>query len=290
MLEKPDWLRVKAPLSPEFSELSSLFRKQNVSTVCQSAACPNRTECWHRKTAAFLILGTVCSRACTFCNVQKGRPQTVDPSEPERLAESILKMSLSHAVITSVTRDDLPDGGAGHFAACLREIKRRTPSVTTEVLTPDFKGKPGVFETVLKERPDVYNHNVETVPRLYPGIRAGADYQGSLKLLRDVKAAGKDVYTKSGLMLGLSETDGEVLSVFDDLRKAGVDFLTVGQYLRPSMAHVSVTEYVHPEKFSYYKEQAQSRGFTLVFAGPLVRSSHFADEGLSLLRKKKSPD
>lgn len=282
---KPPWLRVKAHPTGDYEYVRELLQTLKLNTVCDEAACPNRGECFGRKTATFMILGSVCSRGCTFCNVTKGNPVPVDESEPEHVAQAVEKLGLMHAVITSVTRDDLPDGGAGHFAAVVKAIRDLSPQVTIEVLIPDFQGDPDALQKVIDARPNIINHNVETVPALYPEVRPQANYCRSLKLLQRVKATGSGVYTKSGIMVGLGEKPEEVLSVLSDLRKVHCDFLTIGQYLAPSPGHHAVVEYVPPDRFKDYKEKAYAMGFAYVASAPLVRSSYMAEEALG----KKEP-
>jgi len=281
---KPPWLRVRVPLSPVFEETRGVVRGQRLHTVCEEAACPNIGECWSRRHATMMILGSVCTRACAFCNVETGRPQLVDPHEPERLAAAVKELGLRHVVVTSVDRDDLPDGGAGHFARCIESIRAASPGTTVEVLTPDFLRKDGAVDAVMAARPDVYNHNIESVPRLYRTVRPAADYAHSLALLARVKQLDPAIFTKSGLMLGLGEEPGEVLTVMDDLRARGVDFLTLGQYLRPTLQHMGVARYVPPEEFEGLREEAAARGFLMVSSSPLTRSSYHADEDFDRLR------
>lgn len=281
---KPHWIRVKAPTSREAAEVRQLMRDKKLATVCEEAACPNIGECWHRRHASFMILGEICTRACAFCNVRTGKPDGVDAGEPARLAESVAAMRLRHVVITSVDRDDLPDGGAGHFARCIAAIRETSAGTTVEVLTPDFRDKPGALETVMNTPPDVFNHNLETVPRLYPSIRPGARYFTSLRLLQRAKEHRPDVFTKSGLMVGLGETRAEVLQVMDDLRAADVDFLTIGQYLQPTRKHAAVDRFVPPDEFEDMARAARAKGFLLVSASPLTRSSHHADRDFAALR------
>jgi lipoyl synthase len=285
---KPPWLRVRVRETPAFRETSALLRRQGLGTVCEEAACPNLHECWSQRHATVMVLGTVCTRACAFCNVATGLPDRVDEGEPERLAAAVAELGLRHVVITSVDRDDLPDGGAGHFVRCIEEIRARTPATTIEILTPDFRHKPGAIERVAAARPDVYNHNVETVPRLYRQIRPGANFAHSVELLRRVKQVEPAAFTKSGLMVGLGEELDEVLAVMDALRAADVDFLTIGQYLRPTPRHASVARYVAPDEFAELREEAIARGFLLVSASPLTRSSYHADEDFQQLRAQAS--
>ena len=292
MSGKPDWLRVKAPTSPKYFDLVSRVREKGLHTVCEEAACPNIGDCWASGHLTVMILGDTCTRGCAFCNIATGKPNAVNPHEPENLAQMVAELGLQHVVITSVDRDDLPDGGAAHWAACIAAIKAKAPATTIEILTPDFRRKDVSIDAVTRARPDVYNHNLETVPRLYRTVRPGARYFGSLRLLQRVKetaaADGFPMFTKSGLMVGLGEDRDEVLQVMDDLRAAGVDFLTIGQYLRPSPQHYPVMEYVTPEQFTYYEEQAKLKGFLLVASGPLVRSSYHADAYFAELVAKRA--
>jgi len=284
---KPDWIRVKAPTSAEASEVAKLMRSKNLHTVCEEAACPNIGECWKQKHATFMILGDICTRACAFCNVKTGKPGMVNSKEPVDLAESVAAMGLKHVVITSVDRDDLADGGAQHFVECIEAVRRISPGTTVEILTPDFRDKKGAVEHVAAARPDVFNHNLETVPRLYPTIRPGARYFGSLSLLQRVKEVEPRTFTKSGLMVGLGEEHHEVLQVMDDMRSAGVDFLTIGQYLQPTLKHAAVARFVPPEEFEDYRAAARAKGFLLVSASPLTRSSHHADRDFQLLQEAR---
>ncbi len=281
---KPDWLRVKAPMSREYQETRTLMRRLGLHTVCEEAACPNIGECWKQKHATVMILGSVCTRACAFCNVATGRPDRLDPHEPQHVAEAVGELGLAHVVVTSVDRDDLDDGGAGHFAAVIRAIRGAAPATTIEVLTPDFLKKPGAIETVVEARPDVYNHNLETVPRLYRPVRPGARYFHSLRLLARVKEIDPSMFTKSGLMVGLGETRDEVLQVMDDMRSADVDFLTIGQYLQPTPRHHPVDRFVTPAEFGELKMHALGKGFLLVAASPLTRSSYHAGDDFLRLR------
>jgi lipoic acid synthetase len=285
---KPAWIRVKAPTSEEAAEVRRLMRQKNLHTVCEEAACPNIGECWKHRHATFMILGDTCTRACAFCNVKTGKPGTVDLAEPEHLAESVQAMGLKHVVITSVDRDDLADGGAFQFVACIQRIRTVAPDCTVEVLTPDFRDKPGAIEAVAAARPDVFNHNLETVPRLYPGIRPGARYFESLRLLQKVRECDAGIFTKSGIMVGLGETRAEVLQVMDDMRSAGVDFITIGQYLQPTPKHVGVDRFVTPDEFEDYKAMARAKGFLMVAASPLTRSSHHADRDFEALRAERA--
>ncbi len=281
---KPDWIRVKAPMSPEYAETRRLMRALSLNTVCEEAACPNIGECWKQKHATVMILGAVCTRACAFCNVATGRPDQLDPHEPEHVAEAVSKLRLSHVVITSVDRDDLEDGGAGHFVRTIEAVRASSPITTIEVLTPDFLRKSGAIEAVSKARPDVYNHNLETVPRLYPTIRPGARYFSSLRLLQRVKEVDPTLFTKSGIMVGLGETRIEVGQVMDDLRAADVDFLTIGQYLQPTPKHAAIDRFVAPAEFEEMKSMALAKGFLMVSSSPLTRSSYFAGDDFARLR------
>jgi len=282
--KKPAWIRVKAPTSPAYAETRKLMRERNLHTVCEEAACPNIGECWAQKHATVMILGDICTRACAFCNVATGKPGKVDPLEPDNLAIAAGEMGMKHLVITSVDRDDLADGGAGQFVKCIERLRETTPDTTIEILTPDFRDKPGALEAVIAAKPDVFNHNLETVPRLYPSIRPGARYFHSLKILDRAKDIDANVFTKSGIMVGLGETRSEVLQVMDDLRSARVDFLTIGQYLAPTTRHAPVDRFVTPDEFAEYKRLAEAKGFLLVSASPLTRSSHHAGEDFAKLQ------
>ena len=284
VLRKPDWIRVKAPGSPGYAETKRIVREHGLHTVCEEAGCPNIGECWTKGHATMMIMGEVCTRACSFCNVATGLPKPLDADEPARVAEAVAKLGLGHVVITSVDRDDLADGGAAHFARVIGSIRRRTPSTTIEVLTPDFLRKDGALETVIEARPDVFNHNLETVPSLYLRIRPGARYFHSLRLLQRAKELDPTVFTKSGIMVGLGETRDEVLQLMDDLRSADVDFLTVGQYLQPTRKHAEVKSFVTPEEFKSYERIALAKGFLLVSATPLTRSSYHADADFARLK------
>jgi lipoic acid synthetase len=281
---KPDWIRVKAPNHPIYHETRALMRENRLVTVCEEAACPNIGECWSQRHATMMIMGGTCTRACAFCNVRTGLPDALDDDEPQRVADAVAKLGLKHVVITSVDRDDLDDGGAAHFAAVIRAIREAAPGTTIEVLTPDFLRKPGAAEVVVAARPDVFNHNLETVPRLYPSIRPGARYYQSLRLLDRVKALDPTVFTKSGLMVGLGEARAEIMQVMDDLRIADVDFLTLGQYLQPTVKHAAVDRFVTPAEFADYAAIARAKGFLLVSATPLTRSSYHADDDFAALR------
>ncbi len=283
-LRKPPWIRVKAPTSEGYRRTRDVVRAQGLRTVCEEAACPNLGECWSRGHATMMILGEICTRRCAFCHVATGRPQAVDPDEPRRLADAVGALGLSHVVITSVDRDDLADGGAGHFAACIRSLRAVCPGVTIEVLTPDFRRKAGALETIAEAAPDVFNHNLETVPRLYRTVRRAADYAHSLSLFRQMRALNPGVFTKSGLMVGLGERDREVLAVMDDMRAHDIDFLTIGQYLQPTPGHHPVDRFVSPDAFAGLKAAARERGFLLVSASPLTRSSYHADQDFRRLQ------
>lgn len=285
ILRKPDWIRVKAPVSKGYNETRRIVESNNLVTVCQEAGCPNIGECWDKKHATMMILGEVCTRACSFCNVSTGKPQPgVDEDEPRRVAEAVAEMGLRHVVITSVDRDDLQDGGAEHFVNTINAIRGAAPGTTIEILTPDFLRKDGAELKVIDARPDVFNHNLETVPRLYLSIRPGARYYHSLRLLEKVKDRDPSQFTKSGLMVGLGETKEEVMQVMDDMRSAGIDFLTIGQYLQPTRKHAPIDRYVSPEEFASYEEIARAKGFLLVSASPLTRSSYHADEDFAALK------
>ncbi|MGB7404498.1 MAG: lipoyl synthase [Pacificimonas sp.] len=284
-VRKPDWLRVKAPTSVGFAETRKLMRELNLNTVCEEAACPNIGECWTQKHATVMILGDTCTRACAFCNVKTGMPQPVDPMEPENLATAAGELGLEHIVITSVDRDDLPDGGARQFVRVIEALRKRAPSTTIEILTPDFRNKAGTaVEMIVDARPDVYNHNLETVPRLYPTIRPGARYYHSLRLLERVKSLDPTIFTKSGLMMGLGEERLEVHQVMDDMRTADIDFLTLGQYLQPTPRHAKVIDFVPPKQFNSYGDIARAKGFLLVASSPLTRSSYHAGDDFARLK------
>src|SRR3954453_2375386 len=285
---KPDWIRVRAPGSPKWAETNRIVRENKLVTVCEEAGCPNIGECWEKKHATFMIMGDTCTRACAFCNVKTGLPGALDPHEPESVAQAVAKLGLAHFVVTSGDRADLPDGGAGHFAEVIRAIRARSPATTIEVLTPDFLRKDGALEVVVAARPDVFNHNLETVPKLYPSIRPGARYYHSLRLLDRVKQLDSTIFTKSGVMVGLGEQRIEVLQVMDDLRCAEVDFLTIGQDLQPSVKHAAVDRFVTPDEFEDYARMARSKGFLLVSATPLTRSSYHADRDFAALRDARA--
>lgn len=287
IVKKPNWIRVKAPNSHEYMQTRDLIRSHKLNTVCEEAACPNIGECWAKKHVTVMILGSVCTRACRFCNVATGIPDKLDPHEPDNLAAAIKQLGLSHVVITSVDRDDLIDGGADHFVQCITKIRSASPGTTIEILTPDFLRKDGAVEKVIAAHPDVYNHNVETVPSLYQKIRPGARYFHSLNLLHKVKQQDPTIFTKSGLMLGLGETIEEVLQVMDDLRAADVDFITIGQYLQPTNNHAELIRYVDPEEFDYLARVAKVKGFLMVSSGPLTRSSYHAQEDFQIMKNER---
>ena len=285
--KKPDWIRVKAPVSREYHETRQIVREHKLTTVCEEAACPNIGECWAKRHATMMIMGEICTRACSFCNVATGKPGALDPFEPTNVAQAVSKLGLKHVVITSVDRDDLDDGGAQHFADTIRAIRESSPETTIEILTPDFLRKPGALEVVVAAKPDVFNHNLETVPRLYGPVRPGARYFHSLRLLDEVKEIDPAIFTKSGIMVGLGEDKDEVLQVMDDLRSADVDFLTIGQYLQPTPKHIAVDRFVTPDEFKAYERQAYNKGFLMVSASPLTRSSYHADEDFEKMRKAR---
>ena len=284
ILRKPDWIRVKAPGSPQWAETNRIVKENKLVTVCEEAGCPNVGECWEKKHATFMIMGDTCTRACAFCNVRTGLPEPLDAQEPAKVADAVAKLGLSHVVITSVDRDDLADGGAEHFAQTIRAIRGRSPSTTIEILTPDFLRKEGALEVVVAARPDVFNHNLETVPSKYLTVRPGARYFHSIRLLQRVKELDPTIFTKSGIMVGLGEERNEVLQLMDDLRSADVDFLTIGQYLQPTRKHHEVVRFVTPEEFKSYETVAGAKGFLLVSASPLTRSSHHAGEDFAKLK------
>src|SRR5215470_6364266 len=288
MLRKPDWIRVKAPVSKGYLDTHAIVRANRLVTVCEEAGCPNIGECWDKKHATFMIMGDTCTRACAFCNVKTGLPGALDSAEPERVAEATAKLNLAHVVITSVDRDDLDDGGAGHFAAVITAIRARCPQTTIEVLTPDFLRKEGAAEIVVAARPDVFNHNLETVPSNYLTVRPGARYFASIRLLQRAKEIDPTIFTKSGIMVGLGEERNEVLQVMDDLRAAGVDFLTIGQYLQPTRKHHEVARFVTPNEFKAYETIAYAKGFLMVSSSPLTRSSHHAGEDFARLKKARA--
>jgi lipoic acid synthetase len=287
-LRKPDWIRVKAPVSPGYVETRRIVRENGLHTVCEEAGCPNIGECWEKKHATFMIMGDTCTRACAFCNVRTGMPAALDEAEPKHVAAATQKLGLSHVVITSVDRDDLADGGAAHFAAVIRAVRARCPGTTIEVLTPDFLRKTGAVETVVAARPDIFNHNLETVPAKYLTVRPGARYFASVRLLQHVKELDPSMFTKSGIMVGLGETREEILQVMDDLRAAAVDFITIGQYLQPSPKHHAVVRFMPPDEFEALKTVAYGKGFLMVSASPLTRSSHHAGEDFARLQAARA--
>jgi lipoic acid synthetase len=285
LLRKPEWLRVRAPGSAGYNATRAVVREHGLVTVCEEAACPNIGECWQKNHATMMIMGEVCTRACAFCNVTTGKPEPLDPTEPARVADAVAKMGLAHVVITSVDRDDLADGGAAHFAAVVRAIRAAAPATTVEILTPDFLRKPvAAAEAVIDSRPDVFNHNLETVPRLYLSVRPGARYYHSLRLLERVKERDSTQFTKSGIMVGLGESKEEVMQVMDDMRAAGVDFITIGQYLQPTRKHAPIDRFWSPDEFRALEEIARAKGFLMVSASPLTRSSHHAGEDFARLK------
>ncbi len=284
---KPDWIRVRAPGSPEWAATQKIVRDHKLVTVCEEAGCPNMGECWAKKHATFMIMGDTCTRACAFCNVRTGLPRALDLGEPARVADAVGKLGLSHVVITSVDRDDLADGGARHFAQVIEAIRRGSPATTIEVLTPDFLRKPGALEIVVAAKPDVFNHNLETVPSKYLTVRPGARYFHSIRLLQQAKELDPALFTKSGIMLGLGEERHEVLQLMDDLRSADVDFLTIGQYLQPSKKHHAVARFVTPQEFASYADIGRAKGFLLVSSSPLTRSSHHAGEDFARLKAQR---
>ncbi|MGQ4272877.1 lipoyl synthase [Terrihabitans sp. B22-R8] len=289
VLKKPDWIRVRAPGSPVYRETQDIVRTNKLVTVCEEAGCPNIGECWSKKHATFMILGDTCTRACAFCNVRTGLPTPgVDSDEPRRVAEAVAKLALHHVVITSVDRDDLPDGGARHFADVIAAIREASPTTTIEVLTPDFLRKEGALEVVVAAKPDVFNHNLETVPSLYLTVRPGARYFHSIRLLQRVKELDPTIFTKSGIMVGLGEDRNQVMQLMDDLRTAEVDFITIGQYLQPTRKHHVVARFVTPDEFKSYETIAYSKGFLMVSASPLTRSSHHAGEDFARLRAARA--
>jgi lipoic acid synthetase len=288
MLRKPDWIRVKAPGSPGWRDTQAIVKENKLVTVCEEAGCPNIGECWDKKHATFMIMGDTCTRACAFCNVKTGLPGALDPNEPENTGIAVAKLGLSHVVITSVDRDDLPDGGARHFAEVIAAIRRRSPGTTIEVLTPDFLRKEGALEVVVAAKPDVFNHNLETVASNYLTVRPGARYFHSMRLLQRVKEIDPSIFTKSGIMVGLGEKRNEILQLMDDLRSANVDFITIGQYLAPSRKHHPVVAYITPDEFKSYETVAYTKGFLMVSSSPLTRSSHHAGDDFAKLRANRA--
>ncbi len=288
VLRKPEWIRVKAPVSQGFHETRKIVSDRNLHTVCEEAACPNIGECWTKKHATLMIMGDTCTRACAFCNIKTGKPDPLDVDEPDKVADAVMQMGLKHVVITSVDRDDLVDGGAEHFSQVVQKIRAVNKNTTIEILTPDFLRKEEYANLVIDSRPDVFNHNLETVPRLYLSIRPGARYYNSLRLLERVKERDPSMFTKSGLMVGLGETREEVMQVMDDMRSAGIDFITIGQYLQPTRKHAPVDRFVTPDEFSSYEILARAKGFLMVSASPLTRSSHHAGEDFAKLQAARS--
>ena len=285
--KKPNWIRSKLLNSKEFFITKSVINQNNLITVCQEANCPNITECWSKRHATFMIMGDTCTRACGFCDVKTGKPDKLDPFEAYKISNAVKKLNLKHVVITSVDRDDLPDGGSQHFSEVIKTTQKNNPNTSIEVLTPDFLRKGEAYKKVLEANPDVFNHNIETVPSLYRKVRPGARYFGSLELLKNSKQINKNVFTKSGLMVGLGETKYEILQVMDDLISANVDFLTIGQYLQPSPKHFPLVRYYHPDEFNELEQQAKAKGFLLVSSSPLTRSSYHADEDFKVLQKNR---
>ena len=283
--KKPFWLKVKAPQGKIFDQTKGLLDDLNITTVCEEASCPNIGNCWSKKHATMMIMGDICTRACSFCNVATGKPNKLDLSEPIRVAKSVARLNLNHVVITSVDRDDLYDGGADHFVSTITDIRKYSPNTSIEILTPDFLKKDGALEKVINAKPDVFNHNLETVPRLYPSVRPGARYFHSLSLLAKVKEVDPNIFTKSGIMVGLGESQNEIYQVMDDMRSADIDFLTIGQYLQPTIKHHKVEKFVHPDEFDKYKKVALSKGFLLVSSSPFTRSSFHASEDFEKLKK-----
>ena len=287
---KPDWIRVRAPGGEDFARTKRLISSLGLATVCEEAACPNIGECWSKSHATVMIMGDICTRACAFCNVATGKPRALDPTEPMRVAEAAAELGLKHIVITSVDRDDLADGGAGHFVAVVNAVRDKAPQTSIEILTPDFRNKSSALEIIAAARVDIFNHNLETVPRLYKTIRPGARYEGSLDLLREMKKRRPDLFTKSGLMVGLGETKDEILQVMDDMREAQVDFITIGQYLRPTLKHAEVVRYVRPQEFEDYADHARAKGFLMVASSPMTRSSYHAEDHFHQLRAARSAE
>lgn len=286
--DKPEWIRAKAPTSQGFKDTHAIMRQLGLTTVCEEAACPNVGECWEKQHATFMIMGGTCTRACSFCNIATGKPDKLDPFEPQRVALAVMELGLQHVVITSVDRDDLEDGGAEHFVQTIQRIRNMAPHTTIEILTPDFRRKSASITKVALARPDVFNHNLETVPRLYPTIRPGARYFSSLQLLKQVKETDPSIFTKSGLMVGLGESKEEVLQVMDDMREADIDFLTIGQYLQPTPKHAAVERFVTPDEFTSYERIARAKGFLMVSATPMTRSSYHAGDDFEKLRAARA--
>ena len=286
-LRKPDWIRVKAPMSKGYHETKNMLQAKKLHTVCEEAACPNIGECWEQKHATVMILGSICTRACSFCNIETGKPQAVNPHEPENVGDVAKFSGLKHIVITSVDRDDSADGGANQFVECIKNVRKKAPQTTIEILTPDFLRKDQALELVVQAKPDVFNHNIETVPALYQTIRPGARYFHSLRLLQKVKELDPTIFTKSGLMVGLGENKEQILQVMDDMRSANIDFITIGQYLRPTLRHAPVDRYVSPDEFDFYKKMAYSKGFLMVASSPLTRSSYHAGDDFAKMQKAR---
>ena len=287
ILKKPSWIRVKAPTSKYFKLTNKILKNKKIVTVCEEAVCPNISECWQKKHATFMILGDTCTRACAFCNIKTGKPNFIDTEEPKKIAEAVFELDLKHVVVTSVDRDDLIDGGAEHFTKVIRSIRNLNPLCTIEVLTPDFHKKTEALNILSSDLPDVFNHNLETVPRLYLNIRPGSRYFVSLKLLFDIKKLNPNIFTKSGLMVGLGETKDEIYQVMDDLRSADVDFITIGQYLPPSSKHAKLEKFVTPKEFDEYKQMAIAKGFLMVSSSPLTRSSYHASEDFNVMQQNR---
>ena len=285
--KKPPWIRVKAPTSKIFKLTNQIIKDKKIVTVCEEAACPNISECWQKKHATFMILGDICTRSCAFCNIKTGKPGFIDTEEPQKISEAVSELGLEHVVITSVDRDDLIDGGADHFTNVIRSIRNLNPNCTIEVLTPDFHKKPEALNILSSDLPDVFNHNLETVPRLYLSIRPGSRYFVSLKLLSDIKKLNPNIFTKSGLMVGLGETKEEIYQVMDDLRSADVDFITIGQYLPPTPKHAKLEKFVTPKEFDEYKHMAIAKGFLMVSSSPLTRSSYHASEDFRVMKQNR---
>ena len=286
--KKPSWIRVKAPTSKFFKATNKILKDKKIVTVCEEAACPNISECWQKKHATFMILGDICTRACAFCNIKTGKPGFVDIEEPLKISEAVAALNLEHVVVTSVDRDDLIDGGAQHFTKVIKSIRDLNPTCTIEVLTPDFHKKPNAIDILSSDLPDVFNHNLETVPRLYLSIRPGSRYFVSLKLLSDIKKLNSDIFTKSGLMVGLGETKDEIYQVMDDLRSANVDFITIGQYLPPTSKHAKLERFITPKEFDEYKQMATAKGFLMVASSPLTRSSYHASEDFKAMQENRA--
>ena len=286
--KKPSWIRVKAPTSKSFKSTNKILKDKKIVTVCEEASCPNISECWQKKHATFMILGDICTRACSFCNIKTGKPGFVDIDEPLRIAEAVAELDLEHVVVTSVDRDDLIDGGAEHFTKVINSIRKLNSGCSVEVLTPDFNKKPEALNILSSDLPDVFNHNLETVPRLYLSIRPGSRYFVSLKLLSDIKKLNPNIFTKSGLMVGLGETKAEIYQVMDDLRSADVDFITIGQYLPPTQKHAKLERFITPKEFDEYKQMAIAKGFLMVASSPLTRSSYHASEDFKVMQQNRA--